>query len=126
MGREVRRVTATWEHPKDSNGNYIPLLDNDFIEQLNNWNEGNEQWNKGFRESYDDKNSWKPKEKDELEMTYEEWSGPKPEIENYMPKWKEEEKTHIQMYENASEGTPISPVFDNAENLAYWLAFLKV
>ena len=27
MGREVRRVPADWEHPKDSEGNYIPVLD---------------------------------------------------------------------------------------------------
>jgi len=122
MGREVRRVTATWEHPKDENGNYKPLLGMSFTEQLKNWEEGREQWEKGFRESWDDENPWKPKEKDELEMTFEEWSGSEPLIEDYMPDWKEEEKTHIQMYEDTSEGTPISPVFDNAEDLARWLA----
>jgi hypothetical protein len=40
----------------------------------------------------------------------------------YMPKWDEDEMTHIQMYEDTTEGTPISPVFDNAEDLARWLA----
>lgn len=29
MGREVRRVPANWQHPKDDNGNFIPLLDGD-------------------------------------------------------------------------------------------------
>ena len=100
MGREVRRVTATWEHPKDENGNYKPLLGYSFSKQLKDWKE--------------------EKEKDELEMTFEEWSGSV--IEDYMPDWKEEEKTHIQMYEDTTEGTPISPVFDNAEDLARWLA----
>ena len=26
------------------------------------------------------------------------------------------------MYEDTSEGTPISPIFENAEDLAHWLA----
>lgn len=122
MGREVRRVTATWEHPKNDNGNYKPLLGMSFTEQLKNWEEGREQWEKGFRKSWDDENPWKPKEADELEMSYEEWTGEKPIIDYYMPEWKESELTHIQMYEDTSEGTPISPVFDNAEDLARWLA----
>lgn len=43
---------------------------------------------------------------------------------DYMPVWAEEEKTHIQMYETCSEGTPISPKFtkDKTEELAKWLA----
>jgi hypothetical protein len=122
MGREVRRVTATWEHPKNENGHYEPLLGYSFSEQLKDWKEEFEQWNKGFRKSWNDENPWKPKENDELEMSFEEWSGSEPKIEDYMPDWKEEEKTHIQMYEDTSEGTPISPVFDNAEDLARWLA----
>lgn len=122
MGREVRRVTVKWEHPKDERGNYNPLLGRSFSESLKDWEEGNEQWNKGFRSSWDDNNPWKQKEPDELEMTFEEWSGEKPKIEDYMPEWKDDELTHIQMYEDTSEGTPISPVFDNAEDLAKWLA----
>ena len=117
MGREVRRVTANWEHPKKDNGNHKPLLGYSFSKTLKDWKEELEQWNKGFRKSWNDENPWKPKEKDELEMTFEEWSGSEPQIEDYMPDWKEEEMTHIQMYEDTSEGTPISPVFDNAEDL---------
>lgn len=44
-----------------------------------------------------------------------------PMFEYSYPDWEEEDKTHIQMYENTTEGTPISPVFDNAEDLAQWL-----
>jgi len=39
-----------------------------------------------------------------------------------MPEWPESERTHIQMYETCSEGTPISPVMDDPEKLAHWLA----
>ena len=44
-------------------------------------------------------------------MTFAEWDGEKPVKEDYMPEWKDEELTHIQLYENTSEGTPISPVY---------------
>ena len=33
-----------------------------------------------------------------------------------------EERTHYQMYETCTEGTPISPVMETPENLARWLA----
>ena len=39
-----------------------------------------------------------------------------------MPEWPEHEKTHFQMYENTTEGTPISPVMPTPEALARWLA----
>jgi hypothetical protein len=38
-----------------------------------------------------------------------------------MPQWPEEERTHWQMYEDTSEGTPISPVMESPEALARWL-----
>lgn len=122
MGREVRRVPQNWDHPKNEYGNYKPLLGSSFKESLKDWEEGKKQWYNGFRESWDDKKPWKPKEEDELEMSYEEWGGEKPVKEDYMPEWDEKELTHIQMYEDTSEGTPISPVFDNAEDMAKWLA----
>lgn len=34
---------------------------------------------------------------------------------------KEEEKTCFQIYENVSEGTPVSPVFETHEEMATWL-----
>lgn len=43
-----------------------------------------------------------------------------------MPQWSEEEKTHLQLYETTSEGTPMSPVFDCEIKLAKWLAKNKV
>ena len=39
MGRKIRRVPPHWEHPKDKNGNYIPLHDQSFdeAEELTWW-----------------------------------------------------------------------------------------
>jgi len=42
-----------------------------------------------------------------------------------MPQWPASERTHFMMYENTSEGTPISPAFATAEELARWLAETK-
>lgn len=109
MGRQLRKVAANWQHPKNENGNYIPLLDGKFSERLAKWEEENEQWEKGFRDDWN--GGWKPREADELNMTFTEWDGEKPVKEDYMPEWEEEELTHIQLYENTSEGTPISPVY---------------
>ena len=99
MGREVRRVTKNWEHPKDENGNYKPLHEGyaadaeEFLEMVES---------DGLQEAVD-------------------YMGC-PDKDDYMPDWSEEEKTHLMMYEDTTEGTPISPAFETPEALAKWLA----
>jgi uncharacterized membrane-anchored protein len=39
-----------------------------------------------------------------------------------MPDWLASQRTHLMMYETTSEGTPLSPAFATAEELAAWLA----
>ena len=46
----------------------------------------------------------------------------KPVERRYMPDWPEEERTHYQMYETCTEGTPISPTMAGSKELAQWLA----
>ena len=41
---------------------------------------------------------------------------------NFMPEWPDAERTHLMMYENVTEGTPISLAFETPEELARWLA----
>jgi hypothetical protein len=122
MGREVRRVPKDWEHPKDNKGNHEPL-DGKFTKRSMEWREGQNQWIKGLRESFVDypKIEWVPIEGEDKELTYAEYAGDRPRKEHYMPEWTEEEKTHYQMYETCSEGTPISPVMAAPEELAAWL-----
>jgi hypothetical protein len=95
MSREIRRVPATWEHPKNERGHHTPLLAS--------FGYNAEEIAEGLRDGW-------------LENTPPHYGCP------VMPEWPEEEKTHIQMYETTSEGTPISPVMDTPENLARWLA----
>jgi len=99
MGREVRRVPATWEHPKED-GRYKPLLE-------------------GYAAA---KAEFEAKYKSEGLQAALDYFGQAPNQDDYMPDWTEDEKTHFQMYETCSEGTPISPVMATPEELAHWLA----
>lgn len=94
MSREVRRVPPDWEHPKNKKGEHIPLLPR-FPYNANEIEEG-------LRDGW-----LKPDE-------------PNHGIE-CMPDWPEVQRTHYQMYESVSEGTPISPVCESPEALARWL-----
>ena len=44
-----------------------------------------------------------------------------PLFQDEMPQWSEDEATHYQMYEETTEGTPISPIMETPEALASWL-----
>ena len=94
MSREIRRVPANWQHPKNERGRHIPLLDK--------FGYNAEEIEEGLRDGW-------------LKNTPPHYGC------DVMPEWTEEQKTHIQMYETTSEGTPISPVMDTPENLARWL-----
>lgn len=57
--------------------------------------------------------------------SYAWWAGDRPERPDetgYMPDWADDQRTHFMMYEDTSEGTPISPAFATPEELARWLA----
>lgn len=49
------------------------------------------------------------------------YEGDPPDPKYYRPKWTDEERTHYQVYETVSEGTPMSPVFATKEELIEWL-----
>lgn len=114
MGREVRRVPANWQHPKDERGHYIPLLDGSYWAKAREWRESEAAWRRGEVPEY-------ATEKD-LEMPYSKWAGSHPDESDYRPDWPDELRTHYQMYETVSEGTPLSPVFATPEELARWCA----
>ncbi len=100
MSREVRKVPESWEHPKRDHGSYVPLYDG-YQQELKDFSELIEE--KGLAEALD-------------------YCGGGPCSDDYMPDWPESERTHFQMYETCSEGTPISPVCETPEELARWLA----
>jgi hypothetical protein len=102
MGREVRMVKPGWEHPKDHKGSNKPLFPHKFYAGSL----------KDFLEVQKEKG---------LQAAIEKF-GEAPDLNDYMPDWKEGEATLFCMYETCTEGTPISPAFENVEDLAYWLA----
>lgn len=121
MGRQVRRVPKDWQHPKNELGHYIPLHDG-FNKDLREWDEGAAKWAEGLMRDYDsafDGSGWEPK--GDCNYSYEEWAGKRPVQSEYMPDWPAEQRTHLMMYEDTSEGTPISPAFETPEELARWL-----
>lgn len=99
MGREVRKVPSDWEHPKKF-GRYIPLFDyRMYVQEMNDW--------------------YSEAEKNGIQHTIDN-IGDQPNLKHYMPNFGES-ATHYMMYENTSEGTPLSPSFETPEELAQWL-----
>jgi|WetSurMetagenome_2_1015567.scaffolds.fasta_scaffold11614_13 hypothetical protein len=121
MGKEVRKVPSYWQHPKNSNGKYIPLFRNSlYLKHVHDWEFNKEKWDNGlvFDPMF---KSWVCKTSKEEQFTFEEYYTVRPSLKNYMPAWKLEERTHYMLYENVTEGTPISPIFPSIEKLAQWL-----
>jgi hypothetical protein len=120
MGRTIRKVTANWEHPKKSDGRYQPMHEIYYGDALSEWIKEHLQWEDGTHPDIVEN----PARKQEYPF-YALWGGNPPDVEYYQTrKYTEEELTHIQLYEDTSEGTPISPVFpkEDFEKLCEWLA----
>jgi len=100
MGREVRRVPADWQHPKNDAGRFIPLFPG---------------------EDYECRMTEFQADAAAYGLAYAMEVHGAISKADYMPNWTEEERTHLMMYENTSEGTPISPAFKTPEELALWL-----
>ena len=57
----------------------------------------------------------------QLAFYFARWHGNPPQVEYYRPAWTVEEADHYQVYENATEGTPVSPVFATLAEVRAWL-----
>lgn len=121
MGREIRRVPADWEHPKVSQPNwrtqqmeeaYQPLFDCPFEEQAREWMDAAIAWDNGTDPDCALHKADHP--------FYWQWAGDPPDPKSYRPRWASE-PTHYQMYENATEGTPVTPHFATKAELVDWL-----
>ncbi len=113
MGREVRRVPKDWQHPR-LNGRFVPLHD-DYTARRADYERDREMWERGEPPQYATAETLQ-------RCSFVEWAGLPPDPADYMPDWPADERTHWQMYEDTSEGTPISPVMDSPQKLARWLA----
>jgi hypothetical protein len=102
MGREVRRVPADWQHPMDERTGQHKAL-----------------WPSSYKDAAA---AFMKKANAEGLQAAIDVFGQAPDEGDYMPDWPGDERTHLMMYENTSEGTPISPAFETPEELARWLA----
>lgn len=116
MGREVRRVPADWQHPmqQDRPDRYQPMHDQPYESALREWVDEWQAWDRGERPSYCTDTDPATK--------YWDYAGGPPDPDYYRPDWPEESRTHFMMYEDTSEGTPISPAFATPEEVARWCA----
>lgn len=132
MGREVRMVPSNWQHPTYWAKNwrtgkpelrFKPMHKSSYAERVAEWDEAASKWEAGLFEDYSSfpTVTWKPKDADDT-GSYTEYAGDRPKEDEYMPVFPEGTATHLMMYENTSEGTPISPAFATPEELARWLA----
>lgn len=108
MGREIRRVPADWEHPKDDEGNFIPLYGNTFVEKMDEWIKGYQAWRCGKHEC------------NRKNYTYVDWEGEAPISSSHRPEF-HIAPSHYQVYETVSEGTPITPHFATKDELVEYL-----
>lgn len=125
MGCEVRRVAPDWQHPLDEYDNCIPLIDGlEYAAHVSSYERVSRAWESGdttelvarygvwidiaFREHLDAGHS------------LDSWNGPRPDPNDYMPRWEPEQRSHVQLYESTTEGTPLSPVFATLAGLAAW------
>lgn len=111
MGREIRRVPPNWSHPTmdfckhhpECKICYQPLHDQ-------NYDDAAKEWMDGYAEFINNK---------EDGYYWDEWGMP-PDRE-YCRSYKDEETTWYQVYENVSEGTPVTPPFSTQEELIDYL-----
>lgn len=116
MGREVRRVPRDWEHPRNESGRYQPLYDKDYDTAAQEWLAELMAWEAG---TCPDRQ--KAEEKYGIRYLWD-WDSSPPDKKYYRARaWTAEEATCYQFYEDVSEGTPLSPVFETLDELVAWL-----
>lgn len=118
MGREIRKVTPNWEHPKKKGGGYQPMFDYSATEQFIEWLEGfgafknNELPEVADEHGYDINDPY---------TAYCDWDGGPPDPNYCRPYWDKSDATWWQVYETVSEGTPVSPPLSTQAELIDYL-----
>lgn len=123
MGKiAYRRVAPDWEHPRDDRGYYKPLYDGTkLLAHQAEWDLKKQKWDEGLVR--DDNNAcWVPIPCGAVLAGMEAYYGPRPDPENYSPAWTPEQATAWQVYEETTEGTPISFVYPDLDTMARKIA----
>ena len=119
MGRELRRVPPNWEHPKKEGTNvYKPLFNENYLTALNKWWENHQLW---LKREHPDQVCPTPEAVNDTPKYFAEWDGDPPAVDSYR-QYTDDEATWYQWYETVTEGTPLTPPFETAEEVAQYLA----
>ncbi len=105
-----------WEHPKDERGEYIPLHNQSYEAALADYEYAARLWAEGRHPSQIE---WPGQT---ANLTFAEWVGDPPDPVYYRQEtWREDQATAWVLYENVTEGTPVSPLFDTLDDLLGWM-----
>ena len=119
MGREIRRVPEGWEHPE---GRY--LYDGSLSAKTQRWIEEFDLWRQRQHPSQIEARGRECEYYEEIYNHDRFWEYEHPPEEDTMrPDWEAQgiPLDHYQVYETVSEGSPVSPVFANLEEVKGWL-----
>lgn len=120
MGREIRRVPLGWQHPRATlygkDNGLQPLHDETYASAARQWLDDCIAWENGTHPRIREDASVK----DTCPYWWD-YAGPPPNEEYYRPEWPATAVLGWAMYENVTEGTPVSPTFATAEGLENWL-----
>lgn len=132
MGREIRRVPPDWQHPTigdlyepgyeprgyEDRSRLHPQYDKNYDDAAKEWLAEAILWSEG-------KHPGQAKGYGRTSVYYWEYAGGPPDEYYYRAgawAFTPEQATHYQMYEDTTEGTPISPVFATPEEVARYCA----
>lgn len=127
MGKiAYRRVAPDWEHPvsrRDGSG-YQPLHDGMlFQKQYDQWKHWEQLWEQGQIETErNGRTVNEPIPDDAFAAGIAVYYGQCPDPKDYSPQWTPEQATAWQVYEEVSEGTPISCVYPSLDMMAETIA----
>ncbi len=145
MGLEIRKVIEGWEHPTNQDNSRLfghrdrippydpgagkqwqPVFDRDWASAMRGYIR---EWINWYVRALI---AWPLATLGLLDLTsysrlanpvrYGRFDGTRPNPFYYRPRWRKRRRTHLQLYETVSEGTPLSPPMPNGEALAGWLA----
>jgi hypothetical protein len=125
MGREIRRVPKDWVHPQmvskyyGSEGQMVdrPMYEQTYESAMDEWIRNYQLWRIGQHPDQLDGSAKDCK-------TFQQWEGTPPDAEYYNTFYDPNDPavaTHYQIYQNVSEGSPVSPVFETLEEMETWL-----
>lgn len=118
MGREIRMVPPSWQHPRDERGELQSMHKGNFTEKFTEWIEDFDRIRAGNLTDFE-RECYGRKDDAALALWLQD-DGRPPDPSMYQP-WREEDATWVQVWETVSEGSPVTPPFATKAELVDYL-----